>query len=213
MREKGPLGLVVPVGLLNGATAAVTGWTEGPARRIGAATAAACAAILIPTVALAAPGRSASAARATASPCSAADLVVWAGIPDSGSAGTFTYQLELSNTSSHACSLYGYPGVSAVGSHGNQLGSAAIRNPAHPVRLITLGRGATTHVELGISDVANFPRATCHPVTADGLRVYPPNDRRAEFVPLTFRACQQSGPKFLGVSTTIGGTGIPLFSS
>lgn len=183
------------------------------ARRIGAATAAACAAILIPAVALAAPGRPAAATRATASPCSAADLVVWAGVPGGGAAGSVTYQLELSNTSSHACSLYGYPGVSAVGTHGNQLGSAAIRNPSHPVRLVTLGRGATSHVELRITDVANYPSATCHPVTANGLRVYPPNDRRAQYVPLPFRACQKSGPKFLAVSTTIAGTGIPLFSS
>ena len=186
------------------------------ARRIGAATAAACAAILIPAVALAAPGRPASTTRAPASPaspCSSADLIVWAGIPGSGAAGSFTYQLELSNISNHACSLYGYPGVSAVGSHGNQLGSAAIRDPSHPVRLVTLGRGATSHVELRITDVANYPAASCHPVKSYGLRVYPPNDRRAQFVPFSFRACQRSGPKFLGVSTTIGGTGVPLFSN
>jgi hypothetical protein len=187
------------------------------ARRIGAATIAACTAILIPAVALAAPGRTASAsataASATAPRCAAADLVVWAGVPASGAAGSFTYQLEMSNTSHHACSLYGYPGVSAVGTHGNQLGSAAIRSSSHPVRLITLGRGATAHVELRIADVAGYPAAACHPVTASGLRVYPPNDFLAQYVPLPFRACQKRGPKYLAVSTTIGGTGIPLFSS
>lgn len=181
------------------------------ARRIGATTAAICAAILVPTVALAAPGHSAAAARAPG--CSVADLTAWVGIPADGSAGTFTYQLELSNVSGHACTLRGFPGVSATGAHGSQLGSAAVRNHAHPARLVTLGRGATAHVELGIADVSNFPKSVCHPVTASGLRVFPPNDRRSESIPISFRACQKRGPKYLSVTTTIAGTGIPSFSS
>jgi Protein of unknown function (DUF4232) len=181
------------------------------ARRIGAATATTCAAILIPAVALAAPGHSASAARAPG--CSTADLTTWVGIPADGSAGTFTFQLELSNVSGHACTLFGFPGVSATGALGRQLGSAARRNHSHPARLVTLGRGATAHVELGVADVSNFPKSVCHPVTASGLRVFPPNDRRSESIPFTFRACQKRGPQYLSVTTTIAGTGIPSFSS
>ena len=208
------------------------------ARRFGAIAAAVCAAILIPAVALAAPGRSAThqsatahsataqsatahsatarsagATRASAPGCSAADLVAWVGVPGNGSAGSVTYQLELSNVSGHACSLLGFPGVSALSSGDRQLGSAAVRNDAHPPQVVTIGRRGTAHVELRITDVGNYPASACHPVTAHGLRIYPPDDRRSEVVPFTFRACQKRGPKYLGVSTTIPGTGIPSFSS
>jgi hypothetical protein len=188
------------------------------ARRIGVATAATCAAILIPAIALAAPGHpaapsSAADASTAAGPCAAADLVSWVGIPADGSAGSVTFQLELSNISHHTCTLFGFPGVSATARRGGQLGSAAGRNRSHPARLVTLGRGGTAHVELRITDVGNFPRAACHPVTASGLRVFAPNDRRSQLIPLPFQACQRRGPQFLSVSTAIPGTGIPFFSS
>jgi hypothetical protein len=143
------------------------------ARRIAVATAATGAAILIPAIALAAPGQSAATSRAdltsaAAAPCAAADLVSWVGIPADASAGSVTYQLELSNKSGHACSLFGFPGVSATGPHGGQLGSAALRNRSHPARLVTLARGGTAHVELNIVDVANFPPSACHPSRRPG---------------------------------------------
>jgi Protein of unknown function (DUF4232) len=186
-------------------------------RRVGAAAVAACAAIAIPAVALAAPGGSAASAADTARTavpgCSVADLTVWAGVPADGSAGAFHYQLELSNVSRHSCTLFGYPGVSAVGAAGQQKGSAAIRNGSHPATLVTLAPGATSHVELQVTDVTAYPPSSCRPVRAEGLRVYPPNDRRAEFVPLSFEACAKYGPKFLSVTTTIAGTGVPGYSS
>jgi hypothetical protein len=187
-------------------------------RRITAATAAACAAILIPAVALAAPGRSAAPSRselasAAAAPCAVADLLDWVGVPADNAAGSATYQLELSNISHHACTLFGFPGVSAIGPAGGQLGSPAGRNRSHPARLVTIGRGGTAHVELRITDVGNFPAAACHPVTALGLRVFAPGDHRALGIPLRFRACHRRGPQFLAVSTVIAGTGIPFFSS
>jgi hypothetical protein len=189
--------------------------TSRTARRVGAAAAAVCAAVLIPTVALAAPGQSDTATSSAAAPpaCATSQLVAWVGIPADAAAGTFFYQLELSNISQHACTLYGYPGVSAFGPRAGQLGSAAVRNPSHPVHLVTLKRGWTAHIELGVADVANYPASVCHPVTAAGLRLYPPNDRRSTEIPFSFRACSKRGPKFLQVSTTISGTGIPNFSS
>jgi hypothetical protein len=180
-------------------------------RRAGATAAAVAAAVLIPTVALAAPGRAASPAAAPG--CTQAQLRTWIGVPGDGTAGTVFYELEISNVSARTCTLLGFPGVSATGAGGAQLGSPARRNSSHPARLITLGRGATAHVNLGIADVFAFPAAACHPVTATGLRVFAPGDFRSETVPFTFRACQKSGPKFLNVTATVAGTGIPLFSS
>jgi uncharacterized protein DUF4232 len=197
-------------------------FTSRAARRGLAAFAITCAAVLVPTAALAAPGGRAAAARpaaairpaaAVAPRCATSALTVWLGLPGDGTAGSTFYQLELSNTSGRTCTLYGFPGVSAVGRSGGQLGHAASRDHADHIRLVTLRRGATAHVLLQITDVANFPSASCHPASAVGLRIYPPNDRRSVQVPFAFRGCRKSGPVYLHVRTTVGGAGIPGFSS
>lgn len=196
-------------------------FTTRAVRRGLAAFAITSAAVLVPTVALAAPGGHAAAVRpaadaqpaATVAPrCASSALTVWLGIPGDGAVGSTYFQLELSNTSARTCTLYGFPGVSAIGRGGGQLGSAAGRDHADPVHLVTLRRGATAHVLLQITDVTNFPAASCDPASAVALRVYPPNDRRAVQVPFAFRACRSSGPVYLHVRTTVGGAGIPGFS-
>jgi uncharacterized protein DUF4232 len=191
--------------------------TTSVARRGLAALALTCAAIAIPSTALAASASPAKPARpatvAVLPRCGTGALTAWLGIPGDGYAGGAYYQLELSNTSSHACTLYGYPGVSAMAPVGHQLGRAAGRGPASANRLVTLGRGATAHVLVQITDVANFPPASCGETTAVALRVYPPGATRSLEVPFTFQACAKSGPVYLHVGTTVSGTGIPGFSS
>jgi hypothetical protein len=196
-------------------------FTTRAVRRALVAFAITGAAALVPTAALALPGGGAAAARpaadtrpAAAVPprCATSALTVWLGIPGDGAAGSTFFQLELSNTSGRACTLYGFPGVSAIGRGGGQLGRAAARDHADPTHLVTLRPGATAHVLLRIVDVANFPAASCDPATAVGLRVYPPNDFRSADVPFSFRACRKSGPVFLDVRTTAGGAGVPGFS-
>jgi hypothetical protein len=186
--------------------------TSRTARRISAIVGAICAAILIPAVALAAPGGSSHTAAAAAAKCAASDLTAWLGVPGDAAAGHVNYQLEISNISHHTCSLVGFPGVSAVGRHG-QLGSAAQRDHSHAVRTVTLASGATAHVELLLTNVAVFSSGSCRQTTAEGLKVFPPNDFKSLFIPFSFRACGKRGPVFLHVSTTIAGTGIPLFTS
>ena len=193
--------------------------TTRAARRGLAALALTAAAVAIPTTALAAsgsPAKPAAAARAAAAAipprCGTAALTAWLGIPGDGYAGGVGYQLELSNISNHTCSLYGFPGVSALAPGGHQLGRAANRGHAEPNRLVTLGRGATAHAELQITDVTAFPPSSCGKTTAVALRVYPPGATRSLEIPLTFQACGKSGPVYLHVGTTEGGTGIPGFS-
>jgi hypothetical protein len=188
-------------------------------RRGLAALALTCAAVAIPATALAAsgsPAKTAAPARPAAAAipprCGTGALTAWLGIPGDGYAGGAYYQLELSNTSTHACTLYGYPGVSALAPGGRQLGRAAGRGPASASRLVTLGRGATAHVLLQITDVANFPPASCGESTAVALRVYPPGATRSLEVPFTFQACGKSGPVYLHAGTTKAGTGVPGFS-
>ncbi|HMH92753.1 MAG TPA: DUF4232 domain-containing protein [Streptosporangiaceae bacterium] len=179
-------------------------------RRVSATAAAVAAAVLIPAVALAAPGR---AARPAAPGCGQAQLQAWIGLPASAAAGTVYYQLEISNISARTCTLLGFPGVSAVDGNGTQLGSPAQRDHSYPVRLLTLARGATAHVELGIGTAENYPVPACHPVAASGLRVFAPGDFRSETIPFPdFHACRTAGPKLLIVSPVLAGTGIPHFS-
>jgi hypothetical protein len=150
------------------------------------------------------------AARAVASPvaagttastlrCTTSGLVVWLNTQGGGTAGSTYYTLELTHLSGRACTLLGYPGVSAVTLGGRRLGSAASRNSARPQRLVTLAPGATATAVLQIVDVYNFPRSACRPTMAAGLRVYPPNQTASKLVPYPFLACARTGPVYLRV--------------
>jgi Protein of unknown function (DUF4232) len=182
-------------------------------RRLAVAAAIASTAIVIPAVALAASGSSAAQpASATASRCLTADLTDWLGVPGSQTAGSTYYELEISNISHRTCTLYGFPGVSAVRNARQLEGSPAGRVGGHAEDLLTLVPGSTVHVILQIADVYNFAPSACHPVQAFGLRVYAPGAYSWRLVGLTFEACSKRGPVFLHVSTTIAGTGIPGYS-
>lgn len=180
-------------------------------RRGIAAISVASAAVLLPAVALASSGS--TAAPAAAHRCTAGDLTVWLGTPGNGAAGSTSYDLEFSNTSTGTCTLLGYPGVSAT-RNGKQVGSAAKRVPSHPSTLVTLRPGGTGHVLLQLTDVGNYPAATCKPVTADSLRVYAPGAFTAINMPFqgSFRACGLRGPRYLHVTALISGTGIPGYA-
>jgi hypothetical protein len=180
-------------------------------RRVLAA-AVTCTAILMPAAALAAPGHQAAAATSATPKCGLSDLRIWLGIPGDSAAGTTFEQLELSNISKHSCTLIGFPGVSAVGLGGHQLGSAAVRDHTDKKLLVTLARGATAHAVIGLTDPGFFPASACHPANAIGLRVFPPNDTKSTVVGFSFKACKTKGPKFLSTGTTVKGTGIPGFS-
>jgi hypothetical protein len=182
--------------------------TQKAARRIVAAAAIAGSAVLLPAVALAASGSPAAAQAPAASRCTAPQLTDWMGVPGSGAAGSTYYELEISNISKHTCTLYGYPGVSALGG-----GSAAGRNQSHHKTLVTLAPNATAHVILQIVDVGVFNPSSCKPKQAYGLKVYAPGAYHANVVPFSFQGCSKSGPVFLYVTTVIAGTGIPGYST
>src|SRR5437773_376174 len=101
------------------------------------------------------------------------------------------------SSSNHACHLFGFPGVSAFAGH--QLGSPAQRNHAVPKHTVTLLPGETAHTVVQITDVSNFSRSQCAPVTAFGLKVIPPDERTSLGVPFGFRACSKAGPIYLTV--------------
>jgi hypothetical protein len=148
-------------------------------------------AIVVATVANAATGRAAAS-------CRTSGLVVWLDTQGDATAGSVYYKLKFTNQSGSRCTLSGYPGVSAVGLTGHQLGSPAGRNPS-TAHVISLAPGATANAVLRIAVAGNYPEATCHRVDAAGLRVYPPNQTTSKLVPLPFEACSRSGPVYLSV--------------
>jgi Protein of unknown function (DUF4232) len=122
--------------------------------------------------------------------------------PADGAAGSTYYPLEFTNVSGAACTMFGYPGVSLVtGVSGRQLGGAAVRNPTFRPRAVTLGPGASAHATLQVVVAQNYPPATCDPVTAHRLRVYPPDQFAALFVRFTAVTCagKIAGGSTLGI--------------
>ena len=153
-----------------------------------------------------------SSVTSTTARCATTALAVWLGLGEGGgTAGSTFYPLELTNVSSHACHLFGFPGVSAW--RGHLLGSPARRSHAAPEHAVTLLAGETAHTVLQISDAANFPRSQCAPVTAFGLKVIPPDETTSAGVPFSFRACSKPGPVYLTVQPIQSGVGVPGYPS
>jgi hypothetical protein len=100
--------------------------------------------------------------------------------------------LQLRNAGSSPCTLYGYPGVSWVaGADGHQVGAAAQRqsdDSGSAEQTITLAPGALASAPMDIVDAAVIPPAECKPVPVRGLRVYPPGQTAALFLPLATTA-------------------------
>lgn len=177
------------------------------ARRAVAVAAAAVAGLAISTAAYAATS-SPVAARTSAAAiprCTASDLGVWVAVDQgNGAAGTIYYPLEFTNLSQHTCYLYGYPGVSALDSNGNQLGRSAGWGPLAGARIVNLAPGATAHTMLGYHDVAVTTEADCAPVRqAVDLRVYPPGQRSSTDAAFVVPACSHDGPVYMSVTEPI----------
>jgi hypothetical protein len=113
--------------------------------------------------------------------------------PGGPGAGQNYFDVDFRNHGSGYCNLYGSPGVSAVNAKGAQLGDAAARTGTPPARYIDLAPGQTAHAVLKWSDPLDFP-ASCKPVEATYLKVYPPNDKYAEEVPFRELACSAHQP-------------------
>ncbi len=149
-----------------------------------------------------------SSTPAAAARCRASVLEIWLGVgPGGGAAGSTSMPIEFTNTGHTTCTLYGYPGVSARSS--SQLGYAAGRDPQAPSRTVILAPGASAHTVLQLTDVSNYPPATCGPATASVLRVYPPGSLTSEDVAYRFPACSKAGPVYLSVRAVSLAVGIP----
>jgi hypothetical protein len=136
-----------------------------------------------------APSPSSSSVAAGAPACANGTLQVKLGESE-GYAGGVDVPIDFTNTSGASCTLFGYPGVSLLSAAHAQIGLAAKRGTTvPPVKVITLAPGATVTAQLQIADALNFPTATCSPVQATDLRVYPPNQTVAVLLPEQSKGC------------------------
>jgi hypothetical protein len=115
-----------------------------------------------------------------------------------GAAGTIYYTLRLTNTSETSCYQDGYPGVSFVsGANGHQIGAPATR-VAGVLQKVTLAPGQAAAATLGIVEAANYGPA-CQITSAQGLRVYPPNQVDALFIAHPDQTCANTNDATLKV--------------
>jgi hypothetical protein len=141
------------------------------------------------------------AAAAGPDECATASLRV--SIGRSGAAAGTTYlSLDLTNVSAAACFVQGYPGASLVtvgNSSGEQIGAAARRDPVTPSVRIVLAPGSVAHSFLGVGTAADYASATCDPVTAHWLKVFPPDQLAAAYVQFTAATCASRSVTLLSI--------------
>lgn len=155
----------------------------------------------------------AGSAGASSPACTSQATAIWLGDGEGGgAAGHVYYPIELSNTGRTSCTLYGYPGVSAWGTGGAQIGAPATRGSiagAKPTRVTIPPRG-TAHAIIAIADAG----ALCSKfVTTVGLKVYAPGETQAHNVDFGFAACASQKISVLTIGPVEPGVGIPGYST
>ncbi len=176
----------------------------------------ACAAIALPAAALASPGHGATSHGPSTLPkCGVAmpalrgGAFVWSGNPGSGFAGGMAFELEVTNTGRHTCTLQGVPGLAAI--HDGQLvGSKIPASPTGP--LVVLRPFQTAHINLTIHDAG----ALCdtHAVSAQVVVYLPGQSRFSDtFLTAPSGACPgKAGGGVLSAEAITAGVGIPLYT-
>ncbi|OJU85453.1 MAG: hypothetical protein BGO11_00435 [Solirubrobacterales bacterium 70-9] len=153
------------------------------------------AAALLAAAVIATPG-----AGAAAKACSGSKLVVWAGEePGGGTAGSVYYRIEFTNLSNKACTLFGFPIVSALNLQGKQVGAPAIHGPGKKVKAVTLKSGGSASAQLQIVDALNYSPNECKPTWAASLRIGIPGGTGTKVAPLAFQTCKLTSAQILTV--------------
>jgi hypothetical protein len=165
------------------------------------------AAILATTATLATTAASAAPTTPAIHRCTSGNTRVWLGSPGDGFAGGIAWQIEISNIGHHACTLFGYPGVSVVNGSGHQVGLPAAH--AGHVTTVTIQPGGTSHVVLIVHDAG----IVCpgHEVHGSSLRVFAPNQFNSELTPLSVAVCRHKVN--MDVDAVHPNAGIPGFTA
>lgn len=143
------------------------------------------------------------AATASVSACTTAELAASLGQAN-GAAGSAYYPLQFTDIGSSPCTLQGFPGVSFVaGSGGTQVGASAQR-VSGPEPVVTLHPGGpAASALLRVVVAGNFP-SSCKLTNVRGLRVYPPNQTAALFVPHPDQGCANPADVTLAIQPVAG---------
>jgi Protein of unknown function (DUF4232) len=138
--------------------------------------------------------------------CRTADLKLSKGRSD-GAAGSAYTPLIFVNAGTARCTLTGFPGVSFADSPtGDPIGAPADRDTPKPT--VTLEVNGTASAVLRITDAGNYGDR-CHPITAAGLRIYPPDNTDSLYLPWQDSACANSDVHLLSITSVVAGvTGI-----
>jgi len=144
--------------------------------------------------------------------CATSRLQAWLGLGTGirPAQGTY-YTLEFTNVSDRACSLFGYPEVSAYldsPKARGPIGSAAARDTSVRPKPVMLAPGATAHAGLRVT----VQPATCAKVTAEELRVALPRQDRPAIVPVHITVCAQKGRVSLSVQAIQARPGVPGYT-
>jgi Domain of unknown function (DUF4232) len=135
------------------------------------------------------PAGAAPSSSAAGTACATSALQIKLGASD-GYAGGVYQTIDFANTSGSTCTMFGYPGVSLVtGPPYKQLGVPAKRTTTPSARVVILAPGATANAVVQIVNALNFPSPSCQPAKAAALKVYPPNQFTAVYLPDTSYGC------------------------
>jgi hypothetical protein len=144
--------------------------------------------------------------------CQSSSLQVTVDTGQAGAAaGSTYYPVDFTNTSTSACGMYGYPGISFVtagSSAGTQIGAAAQENPAFGKLTVRLAPGGVAHAWLQVAAAGNYPASTCQPQAVNWLKVFPPDATVAIYVSHPFDACASTGTPLLFVMPVRAGQGV-----
>ena len=146
--------------------------------------------------------------------CATSGLQAWLGLGTAATAEGTYYTLEFTNVSDRACSLFGYPEVSAYRDTPKvrgPIGSAAAHDTSVRPKPVMLAPGATAHAGLRVTVSAQS--AICVQVTAEELRIALPRQARPAFVPAHIPVCSQKGQVSLSVQAIQARPGVPGYTA
>lgn len=137
----------------------------------------------------------------------------WKPIPGSEGAGHVAADISLRNTSTHPCTVAGYPAVSLLASNEHPLPTNIVRFPA-AVTTVTVAPGAWIHSEIRYSPNMPGPdepqTGDCEPMTVHALAQLPGDTAWAKVtLPTPTTVCEkgtlQAKPFVSGESSPTGG--------
>jgi len=147
------------------------------------------------------PTSTATPSTATVKTCSAGTTsVAVKPEPGGGAAGSYYFDVVVTNTGSATCTVRGFPGVSMVqGDAGSQLGAPAARDGTVG-SAIKVAPGKTAKAVLRLTQAGNYG-PECRTQQARGFRIYLPDETDAQFAKISVTGCANATIKLLRIRT------------